>query len=88
MGTPKTFLQITLDAGASWSSDYCVGCDVSVSSDGSTWGSPVGKANGSAQLTTVTLSMPATARYVRVTMNSGATSTTHWWSIAEFDVLD
>ena len=88
MVSKQTFREITIDAGASWSMDYCLGCDVTVSDDGSTWGSPIGKANGTSQLTTVTLSAPAAARYIRITMNSGATSTTHWWSIAELDVLN
>jgi hypothetical protein len=87
MGSMKTFREITLDAGTSWSTDYCAGCDVNVSNDGSTW-SPIGKANGTAQVTTVTLTTPATGRYIQVIMSSGATATTHWWSIAEFNVLD
>ena len=31
---------------------------------------------------------PQTARYLRVTLNAAATSTTHWWAIAEFNVLN
>jgi hypothetical protein len=88
MGAKQTFREVTLDAGATWSMDYCLGCDVTVSDDGSTWGNPIAKANGSGQVTTVTLTSPASARYIRITMNSGATSTTHWWSIAEFNALN
>jgi glucosylceramidase len=87
MGSTKTFREITLDAGPSWAMDYCVSCDVKVSNDASTW-TTIGMANGTAQVTTVTLTTPAMGRYIQVIMNSGATASTHWWSIAEFDVLD
>jgi hypothetical protein len=87
MAAAQTFREISIDAGATWSGDYLRGCDVTVSADGSTWGSPVASGTGSAQVVVVSFA-PQTARYVRVTLNAAATTTTHWWAIAEFNVLN
>jgi hypothetical protein len=87
MASMQTFRELSIDAGATWNMDYLRGCDVTVSNDGSTWGSSIASAMGASQVVVIPLPT-TTARYVRVTLNSSATSTTHWWSIAEFNVLN
>ncbi|HEY2674281.1 MAG TPA: discoidin domain-containing protein, partial [Rugosimonospora sp.] len=80
MGTSHTIDQITMDSAAS-TGDYAHGYQVSLSTDGTTWGSPVATGTGTAALLTVPF--PATnARYIRVTQTGTSTS---WWSIAEFN---
>jgi hypothetical protein len=87
MASVRTFRQLSVDAGATWSGDYLRGCDVTVSTDGTSWGSAIASPTGSSQVVTIDFA-PVTARYVRLTLNSSATSTTHWWSIAEFNALN
>jgi hypothetical protein len=87
MGSMQTFRELSIDAGATWNADYLRGCDVTVSTDGTSWGSPIASATGSSQVVVIPFSR-VTARYVRVTLNASATSTTHWWSIAEFNALN
>jgi len=59
--------------------DYTRGYAVTVSSDGTTWSSPVASGAGSGQLTAVRLS-GAPVRYVRMTLNAASGS---WWSVAD-----
>ena len=59
--------------------DYPRGYSVAVSSDGTTWSSPVVSGVGSGQLTAVRLS-GAPVRYVRMTLNAASAS---WWSVAD-----
>jgi hypothetical protein len=87
MKSTQTFREISIDAGATWSGDYTRGYQVQVSADGTTWGSAVQTGKGTAQVVVVDFASQS-ARYVRVTLTSAATSTTHWWSIAEFNVLN
>jgi hypothetical protein len=83
MLAPVTFSQITIDAGTS-EGDFPAGYAVYVSSNGTTWGSPVASGTGSTQLITVTF--PAqTAQYIQVVQTTTGV-TTNWWSIAEFNV--
>ncbi len=87
MLSTQTFREVTLDAGSMWSGDYTRGYQVQVSADGATWGSAIASGKGSAQVTVVDFASQS-ARYIRVTLTSAAASTTHWWSIAEFNVLN
>lgn len=90
MAKAQTFREVSLDSGngggGSWSGDYPRGCDVAVSMDGSSWGTAIATATGSSQVVVIDFAT-VTARYVRVTLNSAGASTTHWWSLAEFNVL-
>jgi beta-glucosidase len=80
MGSAQSISKITMDSAGS-SSDYARGYQVSLSTDGVNWGSPVATGTGTAALVTVTFST-ASARYIRVTQTGSSTS---WWSIAEFN---
>jgi hypothetical protein len=84
MASTQTFRELSVDAGATWNADYMRGCDVTVSMDGTSW-TTVASATGTSQVVVIDFAS-ASARYVRLTLNGGATSTTHWWSIAEFNV--
>jgi hypothetical protein len=84
MASAQTFRELSIDAGATWNNDYLRGCDVAISMDGSTW-MKITSATGTSQVIVIDFAS-VSARYVRLTLNSGATSTTHWWSIAEFNV--
>jgi hypothetical protein len=84
MGSAQTFRELSIDAGATWNADYMRGCDVTVSMDGASW-TNVTSATGTSQVVVIDFAS-VSARYVRLTLNSSATSTTHWWSIAEFNV--
>jgi hypothetical protein len=82
MVTPQTFDEVTIDAGPS-TGDYPHGYAVYVSSNGTTWGSPVASGTGSTQLITVTFPQQ-TAQYIQVAQTTSGV-TTNWWSIAEFN---
>jgi beta-glucosidase len=86
MGTAQALREITIDAGASWAADYLRGYQVIVSSDGSSWSSPVATGIGASPVVTIAFA-PTFARYVRVVLTA-ASPTTRWWSIAEFNVLN
>jgi beta-glucosidase len=80
MGAAHSLVQITMDSAGSVN-DYAHGYQVSLSTDGVTFGAPVATGTGTAALVTVTF--PATnARYIRVTQTGASSS---WWSIAEFN---
>ena len=80
--TPRNFDKIVLDnTWACWDSPG--GYSVSVSNDGTNWGTPV--ATGAGQLGMTTITFPEqTARYIRITQTG--TNATYHWSIYEFDV--
>jgi hypothetical protein len=82
MQAPRNFDKIILDnTWACW--DYPRGYAVSVSNDGTNWGTPV--ASGAGQLGMTTITFPEqTARYLRVVQTG--TNDTYNWSIYELDV--
>jgi hypothetical protein len=84
MASAQTFRELSIDAGNTWNADYLRGSDVTVSMDGTSW-TNVASATGTSQVVVIDFGS-VSAQYVRLTLNSGATSTTHWWSIAEFNV--
>jgi beta-glucosidase-like glycosyl hydrolase len=81
MSAVQSIDQITMDAGPS-TGDYARGYEVYLSTDGSTWGSPVATGTGTGPLITASFSTQS-ARYIKV-MQTG--SAPNWWSIAEFNV--
>ena len=83
MQAPRSFTQVTLDAGSSNTSDYPRAYQLFVSNDGTTWGSAVATGTGVAQLTTISFSSQS-ARYVKIVQKG--TSSTNKWSIAEANV--
>ncbi|WP_328649357.1 glycoside hydrolase family 3 C-terminal domain-containing protein [Amycolatopsis sp. NBC_00348] len=72
--------QVTIDAGNG--TDYARGYEVSLSTDGTSWGAPVASGAGTGQLITATFPVQQ-ARYVKVTQTGTASS---WWSITELTV--
>jgi hypothetical protein len=86
MTVVQPFREITLDAGASWAADYVRGYQVVVSNDGASWSSPVATGVGASPAVTIDFAT-VSARYVRVVLTA-ASPTTHWWSIAELNVLN
>jgi hypothetical protein len=78
LGSTQTFSRIVLDDTGD-GSDYPPAYDVYVSSDGSTWGSPITSGTGSAPLLTINFSNQS-ARYIKIQLTAG---NTHWWSIRE-----
>ena len=83
MGTANVFNELILNAVNS-AGDYPRGYQVTVSSDGINWSSPVATGTGSPSITTITFASQV-ARYVRVTQ-TGSTSGT-FWSIDEFNIM-
>jgi hypothetical protein len=79
MGSAQTFNQITLDAGNS-PTDYAVGYEVEVSTNGTTF-TTVATGTGTSTLETSTFAAQ-TAQYIRVQLT--AASTGPWWSIDQF----
>ena len=77
-GRPERVRKLVFDTGVNLG-DYPRGYTVTVSSDGTTWSSPVASGVGSGQLTVVRLSGPP-VRYVRMTLNAASGS---WWSVAD-----
>ena len=82
MRTARTIFRIILDTTAS-ANDYPRGYQVTLSNDGSTWGSSVATGAGSSAITTITFS-PQTARYIRITQTGSASG--NYWSIHELNV--
>ncbi|MFE3394847.1 glycoside hydrolase family 3 C-terminal domain-containing protein [Kitasatospora indigofera] len=79
-GAVRSLARITMDSGGS-ANDYARSYQVLLSTDGTTWGSPVATGNGTGPL--VTADFPAqNARYVKVVQTGTATS---WWSVTEFN---
>jgi beta-glucosidase len=81
LGAAKTFDQLSMDSAGS-NSDYARGYQISISTDGTNWGSPVSTGTGTGPLITATFANQ-TARYIKVMQTGSATS---WWSIAELNV--
>ncbi|SDO70941.1 beta-glucosidase [Nakamurella panacisegetis] len=81
MGAAQTIDQISMDSTTS-AGDYAHGYEIYLSTDGTTWGSPVATGTGSTQLITASFAT-SSARYVKV-IQTGTSSS--WWSIAEFNV--
>jgi beta-glucosidase-like glycosyl hydrolase len=71
--------RITMDAGNG--TDYARGYQVYLSSDGTTWGSPVAEGTGTGQVVTATFTAQQ-ARHVKIVQTGSASS---WWSIAELN---
>ncbi|MFC8720580.1 discoidin domain-containing protein [Kitasatospora sp. NPDC057198] len=79
-GAVRPLARITMDSGGS-ANDYARGYQVYLSTDGTSWGSPVATGTGTGAL--VTVDFPArSARYVKVVQTGTSTS---WWSITEFN---
>jgi beta-glucosidase-like glycosyl hydrolase len=81
LGAAHSIDQISLDAGSS-AGDYARGYEVYLSTDGSTWGSPVATGTGTGPLITAAFTTQS-ARYIKVVQTGSAPN---WWSIAEFNV--
>jgi arabinoxylan arabinofuranohydrolase len=84
MKTSKTFDKITLDTTNS-PNDYPRGYQVTVSNDGTNFGSIIASGPGSSAITTITFTTQ-TARFVKVTQTGTASS--YYWSIHEFNVFN
>ncbi|HXU00884.1 MAG TPA: discoidin domain-containing protein, partial [Polyangia bacterium] len=82
MGTAQVVNQLSLDAGTS-TGNFPRGYSVSLSSDGTTFGTPVATGTGSTQLVTINF-LTQTARAIRITQ-TGTASANHW-SIHEINV--
>jgi O-glycosyl hydrolase len=82
LNSPQTFFQIEMDSGAS-AGDYAQGFQVYVSNDGTNWSDSLVSGAGSSQTIDVTFANQ-TARFIRV-IQTGSSS--HWWSLHEFNVL-
>ena len=82
MGTAQVVNQLTLDAGSS-TGNYPRGYSVALSSDGTTFGTPVATGTGTTQLVTINF-LTQTARAIRITQ-TGTASSNHW-SIHEINV--
>lgn len=78
LGATKTFSRVVLDCTGD-ANDFPPGYDVYVSSNGTTWGSPIATGTGTSALTTIDFA-PQTTRYIRVQLNVGGGN---WWSIKE-----
>jgi hypothetical protein len=83
MASSKTFSELALDSSGS-PGDYPRGYQVTISSDGTNWSSPVASGSGISAVTTIAFS-PQTARYIRVTQTTNDL-TSLFWSIHEFNV--
>ncbi|HWX21682.1 MAG TPA: discoidin domain-containing protein [Candidatus Binatia bacterium] len=79
MLSAKTIFKIVLDTTPS-PNDYPRGYQVTLSNDGSNWGSPVATGAGNSAVTTITFA-PQTARYLRITQTGTASG--NYWSIHE-----
>ncbi|GAB3431921.1 discoidin domain-containing protein [Flindersiella endophytica] len=81
LGKEQPISSVELDAGAS-AGDFARGYEISVSSDGVTWGQPI--ATGGGRTLTRALFPTVSARYVRI-VNQGSSGS--WWSIHELKVF-
>ncbi|HXU00899.1 MAG TPA: discoidin domain-containing protein, partial [Polyangia bacterium] len=82
MGAAHVVNQLTLDAGTS-TGNYPRGYSVSLSNDGSNWGTPVATGTGSTQIVTINF-LTQSARYISIAQ-TGTASANHW-SIHEINV--
>ncbi len=80
LGSSQTVNQIVLDTSGS-SGDFVRRYEVQVSTDGTTWSSPL--ATGAGNTVTTILLPPVAARFIRLT-NQGSSGS--WWSIHELNV--
>jgi beta-glucosidase len=79
MGSAHSVKQITVDAGNN--TDDPAGYQISLSTDGVNWGSPVATGPGTGPLLVV--HFPAVnAKYIKVVQTGSSSS---WWSITEFN---
>jgi beta-glucosidase len=81
MQSPQTFDEIDMDSGGSIG-DYARGYNVEVSNNGTSWTS-VATGTGTSSPEIVTFPTQ-TAQYIEVVLT--ASSSTNWWSLAEFTV--
>jgi hypothetical protein len=81
MQAPKTFTQITIDAGTS-TGDYPRSYLVFASNDPTNWGDQIATGNGTTQVVSVTFPFQS-ARYIRIVQTGTAAN---WWSIHELNV--
>ncbi|MBW9111955.1 discoidin domain-containing protein [Microbacterium trichothecenolyticum] len=81
LGASRTFDQVSLNQ-MELSGDFPAGYEVRVSTNGSTWSSPVATGAGTPSITNIAFS-PQTARYVRVSLTASAS---RWWSVGELSV--
>jgi len=85
MGSNQIFSQIVLAAPNSIN-DYPAGYQVNVSTNGTSWGSPVASGTSTQGVASMTITFSAqTARYIRITQTTTGV-TGNWWSIDEFNV--
>ena len=82
MGAPETFTGLTVDAGTS-TGLYPRGYQVSVSNDGTNWGSAIATGTGTTELLAIPFPIQ-TARYVRIALTG--TGQTTQWAIQELNV--
>jgi beta-glucosidase-like glycosyl hydrolase/aryl-phospho-beta-D-glucosidase BglC (GH1 family) len=82
MGSAKTFDRISIQTTDNDKGDFPVGYQVQVSNDGTTWTTVRSGAGFGFKM--VILLPTQTARYIKLVQTGS--STTNWWSIAEFDV--
>ena len=82
LGSSQSFRHITMDSTIT-STDYPRAFDVYVSTNGSTWNSPVYSGTGSSALVSVTLPATETKQYIKIQLTG---SSGNWWRIGELFV--
>ncbi|HEY0713315.1 MAG TPA: discoidin domain-containing protein, partial [Polyangia bacterium] len=83
LGSAQTFSGIDIDSSPAYPNDYPRGFDIYVSSNGSTWGSPIASGTGSDHFTSVTFD-EQTYQYIKIQLDTSYGSA--WWTIAELTV--
>jgi RHS repeat-associated protein/uncharacterized repeat protein (TIGR01451 family) len=83
MKVVQSFNEIVLDVECN-PADYPRGVQVFVSNNGTTWGSAIASATGTAAIVTVAFA-PQSARYLKVVSTASASN---YWGIAELNVLN
>jgi F5/8 type C domain len=81
MGSAQTFNQVEMDSGG-YATDYALGYNIEVSSNGSTW-TTVYSGTGTSSPETATFTAQ-TAQYIRVVLTQS--ESTSWWSMVNFTV--
>ncbi len=79
-----SFNGIELDSNGS-ANDYPRGYKVELSADGQTWSKPVAEGTGTRGTTTISLTTPAKAKFIRITQTGKQPGT--FWSIHELNLL-
>jgi F5/8 type C domain len=82
----KSFNKMVVDAGTS-TNDYPRQFEVSISNDGTTFGSPIASGYGSGAVLTINFPSIQTATHVRI-KQVGSTTGGNYWSIAEFRIFN